>query len=160
MKRVALVLCIGAVGATAVAVTSSPASQEAVSPARVAALEKKVTAQGKTMTAQAKKVTKLTTDLTTLTRAVSSCLLVQAVPMTSYGTQTEGYLYRLGDGQTALTTALDIAEQGQEPQLWIIGTSSTCATEMNRPSSALARIAAAKAGVRSLDRESQAKPVR
>jgi hypothetical protein len=118
MQRLVVVLAAALVAVAIYAVTA-PASQQAVSPKRVAALEKKVS--------------KLQKDLKTVATAVNNCLFYGAAPVASFGdAATEGYFYGNAQGQYSLENALDFVPQSQQAQaLWFVGTSPACAQVMN-----------------------------
>jgi hypothetical protein len=118
MKRLVVILAAALVAVAVYAVTA-PAGPEAVSPKRVAALEKRVA--------------KTQRDLRTLTTAVNNCLLVGAAPVAQFGNNaTEGYFYGNGQGQFALETAVDLVPANQQAQAaWLLGTTASCAQALN-----------------------------
>jgi hypothetical protein len=116
MKRL-LVLVATAGLAVALYATTAGGGQQAVTPGQFAALSKKVT--------------KLQKDVKALNSVIGDCLFVQAVPVASFGTTTEGYLYGRSDGSVVVTSALDIVSQNETPQAWLVGTTTQCAGEMN-----------------------------
>ena len=116
MKRL-LVLVATAGLAVGLYATTAGGGQQAVTPGQFAALSKKVTGLQK--------------QVKTLNSVVGSCLFVQAVPVASFGTDTEGYVYARSDGSLVITSALDIVGQNETPQAWFVGTSTDCANSMN-----------------------------
>jgi len=120
MKRL-LVLVATAGLAVALYATTAGGGQQAVTPGQFAALKKTVT--------------KLQKDVKALNSVVGDCLFVQAVPVASFGTDTEGYAYVRADGSVIITSALDIVSQNETPQAWLVGTTTQCAGEMNSGSS-------------------------
>ena len=116
MKRL-LVLVATAGLAVALYATTAGGGQQAVTPGQFAALSKKVT--------------KLQKDVKALNSVIGDCLFVQAVPVASFGTDTEGYVYHRSDGTDVITTALDIVTANETPQAWLVGTTTQCAGEMN-----------------------------
>jgi hypothetical protein len=134
MKRL-LVLVATAGLAVALYATTAGGGQQAVTPGQFAALKKTVT--------------KLQKDVKTLNSVVGSCLFVQAVPVASFGTDTEGYAYVRADGSVIITSALDIVGQNETPQAWFVGTTADCASSMNSGS---LKAFKAKPGGRSIDK--------
>ena len=134
MKRLTA-LVVAAFAAVALYAVTAPAGQEAVSPARVTALEKKVSTLQKQMATSLKDVKDLKAVATTL----AGCLFADAaaIPVASFGgTATEGYLYRLTNGTQVLESAIDVVPQSQVAQApaWVISTTSQCATAINQAS--------------------------
>ena len=113
MKRLAVVLAAALVAVAIYAVTA-PAGQQAVSPKRVAALEKKVS--------------QLQKSVKTL-NTFMNCLNKQVAGLTSYGNPSagQGYIYRTGQGDGP-TTALDLSGQGEQPQFFVPAVESSCVT--------------------------------
>lgn len=111
MKRLAVVLAAGvaAVGLYAVA---APAGPEAVSPRRVAALERKVTVLQRDMR-------RAKAQLACTTRVLG---------LTQFGDPngTFGYAYRNLDGSAVFTTALDATEQGQRASVNVSIVNESC----------------------------------
>jgi hypothetical protein len=120
MKRL-IVLVATAALAVGLYATTAGGGQQAVTPGQFAALKKTVG--------------KLQKDVKTLTSVVGSCLFVQAVPVASFGTDTEGYVYARSDGTLIITSALDVVGQNETPQAWFVGTTTDCANSMNSGSS-------------------------
>jgi hypothetical protein len=111
MKRLAVVLAAGVAAVGLYAVTA-PAGPEAVSPRRVAALERKVTTLQREMR-QAK--------------AQLACTS-RALGLTQFGDPNAsfGYAYRAADGTSFFTTALDATEQGQRPSVNLAIVNESC----------------------------------
>ena len=103
MKRFVVLVATAGL-AVALYATTAGGGQQAVTPGQFAALSKKVT----TLQKQVK----------TLNSLIGSCLFVQAVPVASFGTDTEGYAYVRSDGSVIITSALDIVGQNETPQAW------------------------------------------
>jgi hypothetical protein len=116
MKRL-LVLVATAGLAVALYAATAGGGQQAVTPGQFAALKKSVV--------------KLQKDVKTLNTVVGSCLFVQAVPVASFGSDTEGYAYVRADGSVIITSALDVVGQNETPQAWFVGTTTDCANSMN-----------------------------
>ena len=135
MKRL-LVLVATAGLAVGLYAATAGGGQQAVTPGQFAALKKTVT--------------KLQKDVKTLNSVVGSCLFVQAVPVASFGTDTEGYVYHRSDGTDVITTALDIVGQNETPQAWFVGTTTDCANSMN--SGSALKSFKVKPGGRSVDK--------
>jgi hypothetical protein len=121
MKRL-LVLVATAGLAVALYAATAGGGQQAVTPGQFSALKKTVVSLQK--------------QVKTLNTVVGQCLFIQALPVARYGSSTEGYLYAKADGSAAfLTTAVDLVNQGDTPQAYVVGTSSDCANSMNSGSS-------------------------
>ena len=113
MKRLAVVVAVVLAAVALYAVTAG-AGQQAVSPKRVAALEKKVT--------------HLQRQVRTL-NTFMNCLNKQVAGLTSYGNPSanQGYIYRTGQGDGP-TTALDLSGQGEQPQFFVAAVEANCVT--------------------------------
>ena len=137
-KRMKRLLVLVATAGLAVALYAATAGggQQAVTPGQFAALSKKVT--------------KLQKDVKALNSVIGDCLFVQAVPVASFGTDTEGYVYHRSDGTDVITTALDIVTANETPQAWLVGTNMQCAGEMNAGGSL--KVLKAKPDGRAIDR--------
>ena len=133
MKRFVVLVATAGL-AVALYATTAGGGQQAVTPGQFAALSKKVT----TLQKQVK----------TLNSLIGSCLFVQAVPVASFGTDTEGYAYVRADGSVIITSALDIVGQNETPQAWFVGTTTDCANSMNSGSLKSFKV---KPGGRSVD---------
>jgi hypothetical protein len=57
-----------------------------------------------------------------------NCMDDVVLPVTQYGTATEGYLYGTATGGI-LTTALDITEEGSTPDAWLAEVNADCITD-------------------------------
>jgi hypothetical protein len=113
MKRLVVVLAAALVAVAVYAVTA-PAGPEAVSPRRVAALEKKVTALQKSIRSL---------------NSFANCLNKTVVAMASYGTPNTGtgYVYVPGQGQApVVTTAVDLVGQGEPVQFFLPAVERGC----------------------------------
>ena len=123
MHRTAVLVAAVAVAVFAV-VNSAPASQEAVAPKRVAALEKKVKALQK--------------DLDTLATFTLGCVASGAAPLTSAGdpAAARGYVYNDAAGQI-VTSAIRLTAQGETPTMWMPKVDPRCAAILNRPRQAM-----------------------
>jgi len=110
MKRLlALVATAGlAVGLYA---TTAGGGQQAVTPGQFAALKKQVA--------------KIQKDVTALKYVVDSCIVPIGIVQFGDG-QTAGYHYKNPDGSEILTTALDAAQQGQQPDVLMATIDSKC----------------------------------
>ena len=137
MKRL-LVLVATAGLAVALYAATAGGGQQAVTPGQFAALSKKVT--------------KLQKDVKGLNSVIGDCLFVQAVPVASFGTASEGYVYARADGSVIITSALDIVSANETPQAWLVGTNTQCAGEMNAGGSIKAFKAKSKPDRRAIDR--------
>jgi hypothetical protein len=125
---------IAACTATVLAFGSfAQAGGEAVSPSQFKALQNLVKKQQK--------------EINTLTYVVSTCLVVQAVPVTRYGTDAEGFVYQAPDKTQSVTTGLDVSDDGGPAGAYLVGTPPECASAFNGP-------AARAVSVRGLNRES------
>ena len=114
MSNVKWFLVVVAVALTSAAVPIAQGTSDSV-PSRLTAVERKVT--------------KLRTDLTTLQRTVillRGC--ITAVPVTSYGTETEGFVYRSPTEGEFLTSALDVTDQGDQPSAIMATLKPECVT--------------------------------
>ncbi len=60
-------------------------------------------------------------------QAVLSTCFTSAVPVIQY----DGYESRAPDGTTFITTALDVAEQGDTPTMYLLDVGQGCATVIN-----------------------------
>ena len=104
MKRLAVVLA-AALAAVSVYAVTAPARQEAVSPARVRALEKRVQ------------------QLKAFDGRVRNCLFFQAVPVTRY----RDYLAQpQGTPSPTHVTALDETASGDTVSFYLVGTRRGC----------------------------------
>jgi hypothetical protein len=104
MKRLVAILA-AALAAFAIYTVTAPAGQEAVSPKRVAALEKKVA---------------------TMQRQLKCINSVVGVSLFGDPNGTAGYVYKQPDGSLIATTALDLAEQGQTPSFYVPRVNGSC----------------------------------
>jgi hypothetical protein len=113
MKRLAVGVAV-ALAAVAVYAVTAGAGPQAVSPKRVAALEKKVT--------------QLQRQVRTL-NTFMSCLNKQVAGLASYGNPNagQGYVYATGQGNVT-TTALDLTGQGEQPQFFVAAVEASCVT--------------------------------
>jgi hypothetical protein len=60
------------------------------------------------------------------------CIDDAAMPVTQYGTATEGYVYVVqGQPDAFVTTALDISEAGSTPTAWLVEVNPECVTDGN-----------------------------
>jgi hypothetical protein len=109
MKRLLLVLVAGA-AAVALYATASPAGQQAVTPGQLAALKKQVTTLQK--------------DVKNL-KAAFACLGAVGTVEAGDGS-TAGYHYQNPDKTEVLTSALDVAAQGEQPNLFLVGINPQC----------------------------------
>jgi hypothetical protein len=75
----------------------------------------------RTVNALKARVTSLEVDM--------DCIDDAAIPVTQYGTATEGYVYGVQGQGEFLTTALDISEQGSVPMAWIVEVNAECVTD-------------------------------
>jgi hypothetical protein len=58
------------------------------------------------------------------------CIDDAAIPVTQYGTATEGYVYVVqGQPNAFVTTALDITETGSTPMAWLVEVNADCVTD-------------------------------
>jgi hypothetical protein len=58
------------------------------------------------------------------------CIDDAAMPVTQYGTATEGYVYVVqGQPDAFVTTALDITETGATPMAWLVEVNPECVTD-------------------------------
>ena len=104
MKRLAVLLA-AALAAVSVYAVTAPAGPQAVSPRRVAALQRQVR------------------QLQAFDRRVRHCLFFRAVPLTRY----EGYVYRTpGSMQTGETRALDLTQGRDQVTLYAVSTRPGC----------------------------------
>jgi hypothetical protein len=58
-----------------------------------------------------------------------NCIDDVAIPVTQYGTATEGYVYGVQGQGEFLTTALDISETGSTPTAWLVEVNAECVTD-------------------------------
>lgn len=129
-------LAATAFAAVAFYAVTAPAGQQAVTPKQFAALTKRVTTLEKNYR-----------TLGEVTNVLVACVVGsgQAVPVSAFGGGTEGYLYRLANGQQVLTTALDVVPQAQaaSARSWMLITSPQCAQVINQATSVLPPMKAA-----------------
>jgi hypothetical protein len=108
MRRLlALVATAGA--AVGLYAATATGGSDAVTPGQITALQKKVVALQK--------------DMKTL-KAQVGCLT--AIGVIQFGGDTAGYHYKQPDGAEILTSALDLAAQGEQPQAFIAGLDAQC----------------------------------
>jgi hypothetical protein len=101
------------------------------------------------LTAVERKVRKLQTDLATTQRTVAALRgCITAVAISDYGgLETEGYVYRnTGENREFLTSALDVTDQGDQPDAIMATLRPECVTQ------ALSRTPSAKADRRAGNR--------
>lgn len=108
MTRLLALVVTAALAVGLYAATATGGSQ-AVTPAQFAALQKKVTALQKDMKT-------LKTELACIT----------AIGVIQFGGDTAGYHYKQPDGAEILTSALDLAGQGEQPQAFLAGVDTQC----------------------------------
>ena len=112
MKGFALLL--GAlVGAGLLYVTTATGSQQA-GPTR------------KEFNALKKTVNTLKKDDLAVQAVLAGCL-TNAIPSARF----DGYEYRASDGSTVITTAIDVAEQGDSPTIYLLDVGQACASAIN-----------------------------
>jgi hypothetical protein len=109
MKRLLIVLAAGA-AAVALYAATAPAGQQAVTPGQFAALKKQVTTLQK--------------DVKTLKGAFACLVAVGAVE--AGDGNTAGYHFKNSDGTEVLTSALDVAAQGEQVNLFLAGINPQC----------------------------------
>ena len=142
LRPVTAALFAGAVTAAVLAVVMpAQGTPNATIQQRVSALEKKVTALQRTNTTQQKANKSLNEAVAALVR----CLVADAgaVPVGAFGGTTEGYMYRLANGQTVITSALDLLAQNevQANSPWMVVTSAQCASAINQRGAPATRFA-------------------
>jgi hypothetical protein len=111
MQRLFIIVAIAA-AAVGLYATTAGGGQQAVTPRQLAALSAKVT--------------KLQKDLATL-KAKFNCL--SALGAATFGdkdTQKSGYVFKQPDGTQILTTALDLTQPDEKPQLDLLQIDPTC----------------------------------
>jgi hypothetical protein len=112
MKGFALLLA-ALVGAGLLYVTTATGSQQAA-PTR------------KEFNALKKTVATLKKDDAAVQAVLAGCL-TNAIPSARF----DGYEYRASDGSTVTTTALDVAEQGDTPTVFLLDVGQACASAIN-----------------------------
>ena len=112
MKGFALLLA-ALVGAGLLYVTTATGSQQA-GPSR------------KEFNALKKTVATLKKDDAAVQAVLAGCL-TNAIPSARF----DGYEYRAADGSTVITTAIDVAEQGDTPSVYLLDVGQACASAIN-----------------------------
>lgn len=127
----AALLAAGLLAVVLAVVVPAQGTPSATIQQRVTALEKKV----KTLQTNVATLQRTASDLTTAANALTTCLVTQGqgIPVALFGSTTEGYLYRLANGQQIVTTALDIlgTTEVTDQTAFMLVTSRTCANAIN-----------------------------
>ena len=114
MKRF-LALVVAALLAVGLYAATAGGTEQAVTPAQFAALKKQVA--------------KLQKDVTTLKGFVGNCLGYAPVIQFGGDSDTVGYRFKQPDGSEILTSALDVAGQGETPEGYFATIDQQCITQ-------------------------------